>query len=457
MRVAVIGTGHVGLVTAACLAHVGHEVVGMDDDRRKIEMLTRGDMPFFEPQLDRLVRAAQAAERLTFTTDLRAAIQDKEVAFICVGTPAHPDGGLDLSAVETVARRVAEARPRHLLLVEKSTVTAQTGARIERTLAVYGPKRAGHVEVASNPEFLREGSAVHDFLHPDRVVIGVRSARAEERLKTLYAPILERQVPCSAHEASSLLGAVPLLVTDVETAELIKHASNAFLATKISFINVVADLCDRIGADVLLVAAGMGLDARIGPQFLRAGLGFGGSCFPKDVAAFIRFAEEIGVDLNLLREVSSINRRRIELAVEKLRRALWILRNKRIGLLGLAFKPHTDDMRHAPALALAERLIQEGAEVAGYDPHGQAAARAARPGLAVVDDPYALAEGADALVFATEWPEFSSLDWGRLKRAMRRPVILDGRNALEREKLLAEGFEYLGMGRQAMPEPSPRA
>jgi len=447
MRVAVIGTGHVGLVTAACLAHLGHDVVGMDDDQTKIELLRRGETPFFEPALDQLVRAGQGTGRLTFTSDIREALDEKTVAFICVGTPSHVDGGLDLSAVEVVARRVAQAGPRDLLLVEKSTVTAQTGGRIERVLRTYAADSTGHIEVASNPEFLREGSAVHDFLRPDRIVVGVRSGRAEERLRTLYASVLTGRIACPAHESCGSGEPIPLLVTNVETAELIKHASNAFLATKISFINAVADICDRIGADVSTVADGMGLDPRIGREFLHAGLGYGGSCFPKDVAAFVRFATEVGVDFALLSAVTQINGRRTEAAVEKLREALWILRGKRVGLLGLAFKPNTDDLRHAPGLALATRLMQEGAVVAACDPYAGTGARSVLPALEIVDDPYALAEGAEALALVTEWPQFLALDWSRLKRTMSRPVVLDGRNALNRAQLLAEGFEYIGMGR----------
>ena len=448
MHVGVIGTGHVGLVTAACLAYVGHDVVGMDDDRRKLDLLARGEMPFFEPSLAELTREAQRAGRLVFTCDLDDAVCDKDVAFICVGTPSGSDGGLDLTAVEAVARRVAASRPREMLLVEKSTVTAQTGARIERALAVYGGRGMGRVEVASNPEFLREGSAVHDFLRPDRIVLGVRSDWAEERLRALYAPLVGDAFRCPTHpDCSPVPGGSPVMVTNVETAELIKHASNAFLAAKISFINTVADVCDRIGADVRMVAQAMGLDARIAPSFLQAGIGYGGSCFPKDVAAFTRFAEEIGIDSSLLAAVTRMNRARVDVAVEKLRKTLWILRGKRIGLLGLAFKPHTDDVREAPALALATRLRQEGAETVAYDPHARTTARAAAPDLVIVDDAYQVAAEADALVLATEWPELLSLDWDALKRIMRRPVILDGRNALDRERLQAAGFEYLGMGR----------
>ncbi len=445
MRVAVIGTGHVGLVTAACLAHVGHDVIGMDDDAQRIATLQRGHMPIYEPVLEAIVEGSQAAGRLRFTTDFRAAVRDRQAALICMNTPAQPNGGADLSAVENTTRLIAGAGPPDLLVVEKSTAPANACAWIERTLAIYGGAR--EVEVASNPEFLREGSAVHDYLHPARVVVGVKSARAAERLRDLYGPILEGRFDCPVHNLCPWNGDVPFLVTNVQGAELIKHASNAFLASKISFINAVADVCERVGANVVQVAQGMGLDPRIGPSFLQPGLGFGGSCFTKDVCAFLRLAEELGVDFGLLREVDRINRRRIDVAADKLRKALWVLRGKRVGLLGLAFKPHTDDVRHAPSLSLAARLVEEGAEVVGYDPQACQAARAVMPTLAIADDPYGVAEGAEALVLVTEWPEFISLDWARVKQAMRRAIILDGRNALDREKLLAEGFEYIGMGR----------
>jgi UDPglucose 6-dehydrogenase len=445
MRVAVIGTGHVGLVTAACLAHVGHDVIGMDDDAQKIANLQRGHLPLYEPALQAIVEGSQAAGRLRFTTDFRGGVRDRQAALICMNTPVEAHGGADLSALENTTRVIAGAGPRDLLVVEKSTDPGNTCAWIERTLAIYGGAR--EVEVATNPEFLREGSAVHDYLHPARVVVGVKSACAAERLRDLYGPILEGRFDCPVHTLCPRNVDVPFLVTNVQAAELIKHASNAFLASKISFINGVADVCDRVGADVVQVAQGMGLDPRIGPSFLQPGLGFGGSYFTQDVRAFLRLAEEMSVDFGLLREVDRMNRHRIDVAVGKLRKALWVLRGRRVGLLGLAIKPHTDDVHHAPALALAARLIEEGAEVVGYDPEARQAARAAMPTLAIADDPYAVGEGSDGVVLVTEWPELLSLDWGRLKWRMRRPVILDGRNALDREKLLAAGFEYLGIGR----------
>ncbi len=447
MRLGVIGMGHAGLVTAACLAHAGHDVVGMDDDGQAIERLNRGEMPSDEPALASMVASSVAGGRLSFTTELRAAIRDRQVAFLCVSTPAQPNGRADLSAVENATRRIPGAGPRDLLVVGRSSVPAHTGAWIERTLAVYDGPGAREVEVASNPVFFREGSAVHDCLHPDRVVVGVKSARAAARLREVYAPILEGRFACPIHEPCPPANRAAFLVTSMQSAELINPGSNAFLATQMAFINAVADLCERVGADVAHVAQGMGLDARIGRPFLQARPGFGASCFPEDVLAFLRLAEELGVDFGLLREVDRINRGRIDVAVEKLRKALWILRGKRIGLLGIASKLPPGDGGQPAALALAARLNQEGAEVVAYDPELRETARATLPSLAFAEDPYAMAEGTEALVLVTEWPGCLSLDWARLKRVMRRPIILDGRNALDQEKLMAEGFDYLGMGR----------
>ncbi len=447
MRVAVIGTGRVGLVTAACLAHVGHDVIGVDDAAERVARLNRGEMPVLEPALEPMVGDASRSGWLTFSADLKAAVRDRAVAFICVGIGHQPNGAADLSAVERVTRRIACAGPRDLLVVEKNTVPANTGAWMERTLAMYATSGARDIEVASNPEFLREGSAVCDTLHPDRIVVGVRSPRAAGRLRELYAPIVEGHFSCPVHPECAPASAVPFVVTSIKSAEVIKVASSAFLAAKISFVNMVADLSERVGADIAQVAEGMGLDGRIGGAFLQAGLGFGGPCLPRDVHAFLRLADEMGVDFGLLREAMKVNARRIDAAVEKLRKALLTLRGKRIGLLGIAFKPHTEDVRHAPGLALAAQLIQDGADVVAYDPRAATAAGAALPRLTIADDAYTAAEGAEALVLVTEWPDFLSLDWPRLKRGMRRAVILDGRNALDREKIVAEGFEYLGMGR----------
>lgn len=447
MDVCVIGTGYVGLVTGACMAEVGHRVICVDDDHGKIRTLQSGGIPIYEPGLDAMVERQRRGGRLTFTTEISEGIAGATIAFICVGTPPKEDGDADLVAVEKVTRRIAECAASYTLIVQKSTVPVHTGTWIERTLEVYGRTAAGTFDVASNPEFLREGSAVEDFLHPERLVFGVQNSRSEQLLRELYAPIIERVFTCPVHERCPEREPVPVVITDVPSAELIKHASNSFLALKISFINAVADLCERVGADVEQVAHGMGLDRRIGPAFLRAGLGFGGYCFPKDLQAFIAMARRHGMDFALLREVERINQARIDRAVAKLQDRLWNLRDKVVGVLGLAFKPHTDDVRFAPALALIERLEREGVTVRAYDPHANEKAREALPGFTCCPDPYAVAEGAEALVLCTEWPEFAELDWARLRGAMVRPLLIDGRNALDPQKLAAAGFEYVGMGR----------
>jgi len=447
MNVCVIGTGYVGLVTGACLAEVGHQVTCMDDDANKIRVLREGGMPIYEPHLEGIVLRTRAAGRLHFSTDVAEAVRDAAVIFICVHTPPLPDGEADLTYVEMATRRIAEHASRSALITEKSTVPVQTGAWIEKTLAIYSRRPGVEFDVASNPEFTREGMAVEDFLHPDRIVVGVGSAQAEQILRELYAPIVEGRFRCPIHADCRQDRAVPFLVTDIRSAELIKHASNSFLALKISFANALADVCELAGGDILQVTKGVGLDKRIGRAFLNAGIGFGGSCFPKDVKAFVKIAEKSGHDFALLREVDRINERRREMVLEKLKRALWILRGKRIGLLGLAFKPNTDDVREAPALTIARRLLEEGAEVRGYDPQAAGKARQALPELTVCADPYEATIQAEAVVLCTEWGEFTGLDWPRVKAQMVRPLILDGRNALDREKLTAMGFEYIGIGR----------
>ncbi len=447
MNVTVIGTGYVGLVTGACLAEVGHQVVCMDDDAGKVRVLRDGGMPIYEPHLEAMVQRNRGAGRLRFTGDVAEAVRDAGVIFICVNTPPRPDGEADLSYVELATRRIAEHASRSTLITEKSTVPVQTGLWIEKTLAIYGKRPDVEFDVASNPEFTREGMAVEDFLHPDRVVIGVRTPRAEAVLRELYAPIIERRFPCPIHAACVQTRPAPFLVTDLASAELIKHASNSFLAMKIAFANALADVCEVAGADVLQVVEGVGLDQRIGRAFLSPGIGFGGSCFPKDLKAFVKIAERNGYDFALLREVERINQQRREHVLRSLRQALWVLRGKRVGLLGLAFKPNTDDVREAPALAVAQRLLEEGAEVQGYDPRAGSKAAQALPALQLCATPYEAARGAEALVLCTEWAEFSRLDWSRMKTQMVRPLILDGRNALDREQLIALGFEYIAVGR----------
>ena len=447
MQICVVGTGYVGLVTGTCLAEIGHHVVGVDDDRRKIDTLKAGGIPIYEPGLDELVARNRREGRLAFTTELKEGIEAATVVFICVGTPPLEDGDADLSAVEKVARRIGELSSSYKLVVEKSTVPVQTGMWIEKTLMVYGHREQIEFDVASNPEFLREGTAVSDFLHPDRIVVGVEHPRAERLLRGLYEPIVNPTFPCPVHTNCREDGPVPFLVTDIRSAELIKHASNSFLATKISFINSVADLCELVGADVELVAEGMGLDRRIGRAFLNAGLGFGGFCFPKDLQAFVKIAEKCGHDFRLLREVDRINQARIPQMIRKLRDQLWILKDKVIGVWGLSFKPDTDDVRYSPAIALIKQLLTEGAVVRAYDPKAMEKAREALPSLVCCQNPYEVASGADALVVTTEWREFESLDLMQVKGMMQRPLILDGRNLFDREKMRSMGFEYLGVGR----------
>lgn len=447
MEICIVGTGYVGLVTGACLAEIGHRVVCVDDDLEKIATLKQGRMPIFEPGLDNLVTRNRREGRLSFTTDLKEGIEAATVIFICVGTPPLEDGDADLSAVEQVARQIGELSSAYKLVVEKSTVPVQTGMWIEKTLKVYGGGKDDRFDVASNPEFLREGSAVEDFLHPDRIVVGVGHPRAERLLRDLYEPIVSGDFTCPTHGVCREAGPIPFVVTDIKSAELIKHASNSFLAMKISFINSVADLCELVGADVERVAEGMGLDRRIGRAFLNAGLGFGGFCFPKDLQAFVKIAEKCGYDFGLLREVDRINELRIVQAIKKLKDHLWILKEKVIGVWGLAFKPDTDDVRYSPALALIHRLLAEGVAVKAYDPKAMERVRQQLPSLLYCQDPYEVASGADALVVATEWKEFGDLDLPRVRTLMRRPLMLDGRNLFDPLKMKAMGFEYLGVGR----------
>jgi UDPglucose 6-dehydrogenase len=439
VHVSVVGVGHVGLVTAAALASDGHQVVGMDDDRRKIELLQDGRMPFFEPGMEELVREQQAAGRLTFTTELPDAIADAELVFVCVGTPSLPGGGPNLSYVEAVGVNVAEHAERELVLVEKSTVPANTGERLAQVIA---RERAGRgedapvIHVASNPEFLREGQAVADTLCPDRVVYGTSDQLARERLREVYAPLVARH-------------GCPVVETDVATAELIKHASNAFLATRISFINQVARICERVGADVATVAHGMGLDERIGPHFLRAGLGYGGSCFPKDVDAFVHLAASVGEPFGLLEEVRTINVSMRELVLDKLRNELWHLTGKSVAVLGAAFKPGTDDLRESPALHLARALIEEGAQVRLFDPVALPAVEAsdAAPGAQLVDDAEKALDGAHAAIVATEWDEVRQVAPERFKELLAYPIVVDARNALDPDAMRAAGLQYHGVGR----------
>lgn len=448
MQISVIGCGYVGLVTGACLAEAGHEVVCTDKDSARIAVLNDGGIPIYELHLGELVAKNRRENRLKFTSDAAEAVRAGEVVFICVGTPPLETGDSDLSAIDAVARLIATAAKRPKLVVEKSTVPVQTGRQLKQALSVYGRKSGVAFRVASNPEFLREGTAVEDFLHPERVVVGVDDEASEKQLREVYQPILAGKFNCPVHHATCPAEAPPpFLVTNINSAELIKHACNSFLALKISYANVLSDLCESLGANVREVTRAMGLDARIGPQFLAAGLGFGGSCLPKDVQAFIRLAGQAGLDFALLKEVERINRQRVHRFVDKIRHALWVIKDKKIGVLGLAFKPDTDDIRSSPPITLVKQLLAEGALVSAYDPAAMDRTRELLPEICHSKDAYEAAAGADALLIATEWREFGALDWERIYNSMARPLVLDGRNLLDPDQMAKRGFEYHSFGR----------
>ncbi len=455
MRVCVIGTGYVGLVTGACLAHVGHEVVCVDNNEEKVKMMKAGRSPIFEPGLSEIMEAAIAAGKIEFTTDLAAGVTHGEILFIAVGTPPLPTGESDTRYVEAVARGIGNhLSDSYKVIVNKSTVPIGSGDWV-RMIVMDGftechpaaegvaPVAEPQFDVVSNPEFLREGSAVYDTFNPDRIVLGGNSEQAIGMMKELYAPIVERKF---AEDASAAV--VPVVVTDLNSAEMIKYAANSFLATKISFINEVANICDRVGADVTQVAQGIGLDSRIGGKFLQAGIGWGGSCFPKDVSALVHTADDYGYEAQLLKAAVEVNNRQRLLALEKLQHELKILKGKTIGLLGLTFKPDTDDMRDAPSLILIENLNRLGAKVKAYDPLvSTTGLRDALTGVLVETDPERLADGCDALVLVTDWQQFKGLNYDRMAKSMISPVMIDGRNFLDRKQLEAIGFRYVGIGR----------
>ncbi len=432
MRITVVGGGYVGLTTGICFSHLGYEVKVVEKVPQKVSMLNEGVVPIYEPGLEDMLKDSLRLKRISFTTDLVEGLEFSEVIFICVGTPQQEDGSADLSQVEEVARLTAEHMESYKLLVEKSTVPVNTHKLIKKTLQRY-MKRHVEFDVASNPEFLREGSAVKDFLEPDRIVIGVESERAKNLLQKLYEPIK-----------------APILFTDPATAELIKHASNSFLAMKISFINMISDLCEKTGADVKLVADGMGYDKRIGRAFLDAGIGWGGSCFPKDVRAFIKMAEDYGVDFSLLREVYKINARRIENFLEKVKNALWSLKNKKLAVWGLSFKPNTDDIREAPSIKIVSALLREGAKLQLYDPKAMGNFRRIFPegeDLVYAQNMYEAIKECDALLILTEWEEFKKADLEKVKHLLKLPIVIDGRNIYEPAHMRELGFEYYCMGR----------
>lgn len=448
MRISVIGSGYVGLVTGGCLAAIGHQVVCTDSDESKIRTLNEGKLPIYELHLDAIIEKARRDGRIVFSSEVARAAHDGDAIFICVGTPPLETGDADLSAIDRCARLIASEAKSSKLVIEKSTVPVQTGQQLKRQLEVYGRTPGVKFTVASNPEFLREGTAVGDFLHPDRIVVGVDDAGAEKQLREIYAPILDQQFTCPVHDGKCPPAPKPpFVVTTINSAELIKHASNSFLAVKISYANAIAELCERIGANVQEVTRAMGMDPRIGSAFLNAGLGFGGFCLPKDIQAFIRLAEKAGVDFSMLKEAERLNKSRIDNFVEKMRRSLWVLKGKRIGALGLAFKAHTDDVRFSPAIDVVKRLLAEGAHVCAYDPEAMDRARFDGIAIEYAKEPAAVAKGADAVVILTEWPQFKQLDWKAMHDAMARPLLLDGRNLLDPAAMKAIGFEYHSIGR----------
>ena len=429
MNISIIGSGYVGLVTGACFAELGNKVVCADNDAKKISLLKKGIVPIYEPGLEEMIKLNLKNNRLKFTSSIRAAVKASEVIFIAVGTPALENGEADLTGIENVACSIAENMDDYRLIVEKSTVPVETCSWVKKTIATY-VKKGLKFDIVSNPEFLREGSAINDFTHPDRIILGVESIKAKQIMLSLYQPLNR-----------------PILVTNIKSAELIKHASNAFLATKISFINAIARICDKVGADVKEVAQGMGLDNRIGRYFLHAGIGYGGSCFPKDLDAFINITEKLGYDFQILKAVRDTNEEQKRFVLQKIKDELWVIKDKTVAILGLAFKPNTDDLRNSPSIDLVNSLIQEGARVRVYDPKAMGKAKEILKDVTFCDDLYQAAKSADCLVVATEWNEFKELDFMRLKKTLKRPLVIDARNIYEPKLLKEMGFTYRGVGR----------
>ena len=449
MRLSVIGCGYVGLVTGACLAEAGHEVVCTDIDRERIAKLNGGGVPIYEQHLDQILMSARKAGRISYTADAGEAIRAGDAIFICVGTPPKDSGEADLSAIDHVARQIATEARTPKLVVEKSTVPARTGLELSRALSAYSRNSNLKFRVASNPEFLREGTAVGDFFHPDRIVVGVEDPSSAAELREIYRPILERSFQCPVHNGTCPPGQkVEFLVTTISSAELIKHAANSFLALKISYANVIADLCEKIGANVEEVTHAMGLDPRIGGKFLNAGLGYGGFCFPKDVQAFIHLSAKVGVDFDMLKATERVNKLRIDRFFEKIHQALWVVKGKHVAVLGLAFKPNTDDIRFAPALEVIKRLLEEGAVVSATDPEAMPRTKALFPQLNCHEDPYNALRDADAALICTEWDVFKTLDWGRAGNLMARRLVIDGRNIYTPQGMRELGFEYYSFGRE---------
>jgi UDPglucose 6-dehydrogenase len=436
-------------VTGACLAEAGHQVICTDIDQQRIDQLQAGGVPIYEHHLDKILASARKAGRISYTADAGEAIRGGDAIFICVGTPPKENGDADLSAIDHVARQIATESRSPKLVIEKSTVPARTGLELRRALTAYSRNSGLTFRVVSNPEFLREGTAVEDFFHPDRIVVGVEDESSANEMRQIYQPILERTFQCPVHDGACPPGnAAALLVTTINSAELIKHASNSFLALKISYANVIADLCEKIGADVEEVTRAMGLDVRIGAQFLRAGLGFGGFCFPKDVQAFIHLAGTVGVDFDILKAAERVNKQRIGRFLEKARQALWVMKGKRIAVLGLAFKANTDDIRFSPALEVAKELLREGAQVHASDPEAMSRAKVLLPQAQYHEDPYEALRDAEAAMVCTEWDVFRNLDWERAGKLMARRLVIDGRNLYSPARMRQMGFEYYSFGRE---------
>jgi len=431
MNISIIGSGYVGLVTGACLAQMGNNVLCVDNDTRKIAALKKGIIPIFEPGLAEMIKRNVLARRLRFTSSISEAVKKSEIIFIAVGTPPQENGEADLRGVENVARNIAMNMDGYRIIVEKSTVPVETGIWVKHTISTYLKNRI-KFDVASNPEFLREGCAIQDFMNPDRVVLGVESKKAEKLLTNLYKSLN-----------------APIVITDIKSAELIKHASNSFLAAKISFINAVSLICDKVGADVAEVAKGIGLDKRIGSSFLNAGIGYGGSCFPKDLDAFLNISDKLGYNFDLLRAVKSINEYQKKAFLQKIKDALWIVKDKTITILGLSFKPDTDDIRNAPSLDIIAALKEEGARLKVYDPAAMGKAKKIlNKDVKFCKGPYDACRSSDCLLIITEWSEFMELDFKKIKKIMNRPLIIDGRNIYDPAAMKKNGFTYLGVGRK---------
>jgi UDPglucose 6-dehydrogenase len=451
VRIAVVGCGYVGLVTGACLAEAGHQVICTDIDAKRITQLQHGQVPIYERHLDTILASVTSRGNISYTADAGEAMRFGDAIFICVGTPPKGNGEADLSAIDHVARLIAQEAQSSKLVVEKSTVPARTGLELRRALTAYSRNGDITFRVASNPEFLREGTAVEDFFHPDRIVVGVEEQSAAADLREIYRPILDRTFHCPVHNGTCPADSpAKFLVTTINSAELIKHASNSFLALKISYANVIADLCERIGADVEEVTHAMGLDARIGSQFLSAGLGFGGFCFPKDLQAFVHLAGTVGVDFDILKAAERVNKERVQRFVAKVLKALWVVKSKRVAVLGLAFKANTDDVRYSPALEVIQAMVNEGADVHASDPVAIERARCVLPNVTYHADSFEALRGAEAALVCTEWDVYRNLDWERAGSLMARRLVIDGRNLYSPERMRELGFEYFSFGRDSV-------